>query len=66
MPLLTLWFRAFLVTILVETPIVVALFREAEPRLGRRLAFALFANLATHPAVWFVFPALGLSDGPWF
>lgn len=58
----TAWARAFLLTVLVETPIAVALLREAEPRLARRVPAVLIANLATHPSVWFVFPALGLGD----
>lgn len=56
------WARAFLLTVLVETPIAVALLREADPRLARRVPAVLLANLATHPSVWFVFPALGLGD----
>ena len=64
MPLVTLWFKAFFFTVLVETPIAAALLRPAEPRLARRIALILFANLASHPAVWFIFPALGLSYLP--
>jgi hypothetical protein len=57
------WLRAFLFTCAVEIPLAAALFRRAEPRLARRLGFAFFANLASHPAVWFIFPALGLRYG---
>jgi hypothetical protein len=64
MPLITLWFKAFLLTVLVETPLAAALLRPAEPRLPRRVALVLFANLASHPAVWFIFPALGLPYLP--
>ncbi len=32
--------------------------RRVEPSLGRRLSIALFANLVTHPLVWFFFPLL--------
>lgn len=49
-----LWFRAFLVTVLVEAPIVVLLLRRSEPAWPRALALVLFANLASHPAVWFI------------
>jgi hypothetical protein len=64
MPLVTAWLKAFLVTVLVELPIAAALLRPAEPRLARRLAVVLFVNLASHPAVWFIYPALGLSYVP--
>lgn len=63
MLLVLAWLKAFSLTALVELPIVSALLREAEPRLYRRLALVLFANLASHPAVWFIFPALGLPYG---
>lgn len=56
----SLWFRAFLLTLLIEGAIC-TWGLSAEPKLARRLGLALFANLATHPAVWFVFPELGLS-----
>ena len=49
------WFRAFVITVLVEAPIVAALVRTWEPELPRRLVLVAFANLASHPAVWFVF-----------
>ena len=64
MPLITLWLKAFLLTVLVETPLAVTLLRPAEPRLGRRIALVLFANVASHPAVWFIFPGLGLPYIP--
>ncbi len=64
MLLVTLWLKAFLLTVLVETPLAAALLRPAEPRLARRTALVLFANLASHPAVWFIFPALGLPYLP--
>jgi hypothetical protein len=55
------WVRAFLLTLLVEEVVVLAMTRgDAEPR-GRRAALVLFANLATHPSVWFFFP-LALRD----
>lgn len=55
------WLRAFLFTAAVELPIAAILFRKAEPRLARRLGLAFFANLASHPAVWLIFPGIGLS-----
>jgi len=56
-PPLAAWFRAFVLTLAVETPIVVALLRSGDRRLAKRLPAALIANAATHPWVWFVFPA---------
>ncbi len=52
------WFVAFLLTLLVECPVLGWLLRSAGTSTARLLALTLFANLATHPAVWFVFPAL--------
>jgi hypothetical protein len=45
-----------MITLAVETPIICWAFRRREPRLYRRAALAFFANLATHPAVCFLFP----------
>ena len=52
------WFPAFLLTLAVEVPIAAYLLRRAEPDLLRRLLLVVFANLLTHPAVWFVFTQL--------
>ncbi len=52
------WFAAFVLTLAVEVPIVAWLLRRAEPVLWRRVALAVFANLVTHPAVWYVFSQL--------
>lgn len=60
----TAWLQAFLGTVIIEVPIVVALTRGTEPTAARRAALALFAQLVTHPLVWFVFPNLvGLRGG---
>jgi hypothetical protein len=48
------WFAAFVLTVAIEVPIVVVLVRGVEPDVGRVAVLALFANLATHPVVWFV------------
>lgn len=56
-----LWLRAFALTVAVESAVAIPLLREADARLWRRAAVVFFANLASHPAVWFVFPALGAS-----
>lgn len=52
------WFAAFLLTVLIEAPVVALLVRRQEPDLVRLGLLIVFANLATHPAVWFVFPQL--------
>lgn len=54
------WFAAFVLTLAIEAPIAGWLLRRAEPDLPRRLLLVLFANLATHPAVWYVFSQLFL------
>jgi hypothetical protein len=57
------WAKAFVLTLVVEMPIVFTLLRRLEPSAARLMALAAFASLATHPVVWFVFPALPLD--PW-
>ena len=59
-----LWFRAFLLTVLVEVPIVAFSLRRFEPSRPRLLLLILFANLASHPAVWFIFTQLFLVGTP--
>ncbi len=58
MPAPGAWLVAFLITVAVEAPIVVGLTRRLAARAPRRFALAVFAQLATHPLVWFVFPRL--------
>lgn len=58
------WFRAFLLTLVVEVPIVALLLRRWEPSRPRLLALVFFANLASHPAVWFVFTQLLVIGTP--
>jgi hypothetical protein len=60
-PPLREWLVAFCLTLLFEAPIVLGLGRRACPSFARRLGVFLLANVASHPAVWFVFPRLGLS-----
>lgn len=59
-----LWARAFALTLAVELPIGAALLRPLGS-LPRRTSLVFLANLASHPAVWFVFPELGLSPRAW-
>ena len=54
------WFPAFVVTLAVELPIAAWLLRRAEPGLLRAGVLVFFANLATHPAVWYVVTQLFL------
>lgn len=59
-----LWARAFLITVAVESLIATPLLREGQTPvapLPRRLGVVCFAQVMSHPAVWFIFPALGLS-----
>lgn len=58
------WFPAFLVTLAVEVPVAIWLLRWSEPDLLRRIALVGFANLASHPAVWFIFTQLFLVGTP--
>ncbi len=55
------WFEAFLLTLFIECPLLLWLLRTPDVRWPRLLGLSFFANLVTHPAVWFVFPALGLG-----
>jgi hypothetical protein len=59
MPFVLLWCKAFALTLAVETPLGAGLLGGAAGGRGRRVAAAAVANLASHPAVWFVFPELG-------
>lgn len=54
------WFRAFLLTLAVELPIAAILLRHYEPAWPRLVVLLVFANLASHPAVWFIFTQLFL------
>jgi hypothetical protein len=58
MPLVLLWFRAFVWTQLLEQLAAGYVLRTSLPR-ARRISVIAVANLASHPAVWFVFPELG-------
>ena len=58
------WFVAFLLTLAVEVPVAVFLLRRAEPNLLRAAALVVFANLMTHPMVWFVWTQVFLIGTP--
>lgn len=48
------WFAAFVLTLAIEAPVVVLIVRRVEPSLPRVIGLVVFANLATHPIVWYV------------
>ena len=54
------WLPAFVLTVLVEGPIVVAGLRGGNVSVAHLALLLVFANLATHQAVWFVFTQLFL------
>ncbi len=56
------WLKAFSLTLVVEVALVMWLVTAEEPSRGRRLGAAAFAQLASHPIVWFVMPSL---PTPW-
>ena len=58
------WFVAFLLTLAVEVSVAVFLLRRAEPNLLRAAALVVFANLMTHPMVWFVWTQVFLIGTP--
>ncbi len=58
------WFAAFVLTCTVEVPVVAALLRPSGADLGRVVPLVVFANLATHPLVWYVIPQLLLLGTP--
>lgn len=53
-----LWFQAFALTLAVELAVALPLLRSAEPSRTRRALAIVFANLASHPIVWFVIARL--------
>ena len=55
------WLRAFSLTLAVELLVALPLLANAEGTWLRRSAGVVLVNLATHPLVWFVFPALSLE-----
>jgi hypothetical protein len=52
------WFLAFLLTVAIEVPIVVAMTRDNKMGWRRRASIVLLGQLITHPMVWFVFPTI--------
>jgi hypothetical protein len=66
MLLIAHWFRAFAWTLLLEQVAAGFVLRHALPAWGRRVSVITVVNLASHPAVWLIFPelcsGLGLSS----
>ena len=58
------WFRAFLLTLVVEVPVATLLLRRFEADLRRTAALVVFANLASHPLVWYVWSQVFLMGTP--
>ena len=58
MALLHAWFFAFLLTTAIELAVATPVLPSSSS-LPRRLAAVSAAQLATHPAVWFIWPLLG-------
>jgi hypothetical protein len=58
------WLAAFLMTLAIEAPIVLALLRSTRPDLVRLGILVVFVNLATHLAVWYVFTQVLLVGTP--
>lgn len=60
MPLIVQWFTAFLWTLGVELVVAGIVLRRCAP-LSKRLPLIIVANVATHPAVWLIFPEVGAT-----
>jgi hypothetical protein len=52
------WLRAFLLTVLVEVPLVTLLTPSSRVAWPKRACLVFAAQIMTHPLVWFVFPSL--------
>lgn len=62
MPLIVHWFRAFVLTLVLEQVAAGWLLRREVPAL-RRVSLIAVCNVASHPAVWLIFPELGAGLG---
>jgi hypothetical protein len=62
MPYIIAWLQAFLWTLGSELCVAGTVLRRELP-LSRRLSVITIANVATHPAVWLIFPELGAGYG---
>lgn len=62
MPLIVHWFKAFLLTLAVEQ-LAAGWALRRDVAWGRRVGIIAVCNIASHPAVWLVFPELGAGLG---
>jgi hypothetical protein len=60
MLLIERWLFAFALTLAIELLVVAAYLRRAAPG-ARGFSAIVIANVATHPAVWLIFPELGAA-----
>lgn len=57
------WMRAFALTLATELAVAAPLLSRHLPSVWRRLSIVTFAQLVTHPVLWFVLPLLQLPRG---
>jgi hypothetical protein len=60
------WLRAFVLTVGVEIPVATYLLRRADPQIWRTAVLVFFANLASHPLVWYGWTQVFLFGSPQF
>lgn len=54
------WFRAFVLTLLVELLVLTPVLSKQDRKVGRCVATVTLAQVTSHPLVWFVIPVFGL------
>jgi hypothetical protein len=62
MPLIVHWFKAFLLTLAIEQ-LAAGWALRRDVTWGRRTSIIAVCNIASHPAVWLIFPELGAGLG---
>lgn len=62
---ITSWVRAFVLTLVIETPCAAALLSPSGASMLRRVGVAAAAQFVTHPILWFAIPALHLARLPY-
>ncbi len=55
------WLIGFGLTLALEAPGVIVGLRGCEPNRARRVLALVFANLMTHPLVWYLFPSMPMA-----
>ena len=61
-PYVALWSHAFVFTLGVELVVATPLLSASGASRWRRMAAVAVANVASHPAVWFIIPELHLGN----